>query len=108
MARRVRKDSDRVVLQEGESQRKNGTYSFRWTDISGVRHSIYAKTLAQLREKEKEVDMDIHDGIRPEMRNRPVNDFFDLWSGIKRGVKENTMQNYRYMYTSLYAHPLAG
>lgn len=98
MARRVRKDSDRVVLQKGESQRKNGTYCFRWVDISGVRHSVYAPTLALLRDKEKEIDMDIHDGIRADMRNRPVNEFFDLWSSIKRGVKENTMQNYRYMY----------
>lgn len=98
MARRVRKDSDRVVLQKGESQRKNGTYCFRWVDISGVRHSVYAPTLALLRDKEKEIDMDIHDGIRADMRNRQVNEFFDLWSSIKRGVKENTMQNYRYMY----------
>ena len=40
-----RKDKRRVVLKTGECQRKNGTYSYRWTDSKGKRHSIYAKTL---------------------------------------------------------------
>ena len=40
-----RKDSNRIVLKKGESQRENGTYCYRWTDLSGKRRAIYAKTL---------------------------------------------------------------
>lgn len=38
-----RKDSNRRVLREGESQRKDGTYDYRWRTTGGKRHSIYAK-----------------------------------------------------------------
>ena len=50
-----RKDNKRRVLKEGESQRKNLTYMYRYTDIDGVRRSVYAKTLNDLREKEKQI-----------------------------------------------------
>ena len=98
MARRVRKDKSKLVLQKGESQRKNGSYDFRWTDISGKRHTVYAETLQELREKERTIMLDINDGIRTEMKNMKVNDFYNLWISTKRGIKENTRQNYRYMY----------
>ena len=44
-----RKDKSRVVLKKGESQRKDGTYDYRWTSRNGRRHSIYAQTLEELR-----------------------------------------------------------
>ena len=47
-----RKDKSRVVLKKGESQRKDGTYDYRWTSRNGRRHSIYAQTLEELRIKE--------------------------------------------------------
>ena len=47
-----RTDSYRRVLRQGESQRANGKYDYRWTDKLGKRHSIYADTLDELREKE--------------------------------------------------------
>ena len=50
-----RKDSNGRALEKGESQRKNGTYMYRWTDISKNRRTIYANTLQELREKELEV-----------------------------------------------------
>ena len=46
-----RKDKDRIVLRKGETQRATGTYDYRWTGKDGKRHSIYAKTLEELREK---------------------------------------------------------
>jgi len=46
-----RKDKDRIVLRTGESQRKNGMYDYRWTTRDGKRHSVYANTLEELREK---------------------------------------------------------
>ena len=49
-AQTKRKDKDRIVLRKGESQRKNGTYHFSWTDKTGKRHFIYAPTLEELRD----------------------------------------------------------
>ena len=41
----VRYDKNHVRLREGESERKNGTYEYRWTSEDGSRHSIYAPTI---------------------------------------------------------------
>ena len=48
-----RKDNKGRVLKEGESQRKDGRYQYRWTDCLGKRHTIYADNLKTLREKEE-------------------------------------------------------
>ena len=48
-----RKDHKGRKLREGESWRKDGRYSYRYTDIrSGKRLTVYAKDLPELREKE--------------------------------------------------------
>lgn len=46
-----RKDSKGRILKDGESQRKNGTYDYRYTDCHQKRRCIYAKTLTELRKK---------------------------------------------------------
>lgn len=94
----ARFDSHHVRLKEGEHQRENGTYGYRWTDKIGTRHSIYAPTLEELREKEKQTVIDEHDGIRNEVKNTTVNDVYALWAQMKRGIKDSTFQNYVYMY----------
>ncbi len=48
-----RKDSKDRVLKDGESQRANGTYDYRYTDIHKKRRCIYAKSLTELRKKKK-------------------------------------------------------
>lgn len=93
-----RKDKDRIVLRTGEGQRPNGTYEYRWTDAHGNRHRVYAKTLELLREKEEEIQKDKCDGIKAEARYVTINDVFDMWRQLKRGLKDNTFQNYQYMY----------
>lgn len=98
MARPKRKDKTRVVLKTGEGQRTNGTYFFRWTDKRGERHSVYAKTLDELRYKEEQIEKDKKDGIKAEARFTTVNDLFELWIVLKRGLKNNTFENYKYMY----------
>ena len=52
-----RKDNKGKVLKEGESQRKDGTYQYRWTDQLGKRHTIYAKDLKTLREKKNHSEL---------------------------------------------------
>jgi len=93
-----RKDKDRIVLRKGESQRKDGNYDYRWTTRDGKRHSVYAKTLEELRAKEDEILRDKCDGIKTEARYVTINDVFEVWKQLKRGLKDNTFQNYKYMY----------
>lgn len=93
-----RKDKDRIVLRKGESQRKDGNYDYRWTTRDGKRHSVYAKTLEELRAKEEEILRDKCNGIKTETRYVTINDVFEVWKQLKRGLKDNTFQNYKYMY----------
>mgnify|MGYP004661073103 FL=1 len=98
-----RMDSNRVRLYTGESQRPNGTYMYRWTDAQGKRHYIYAPTLEKLREEEKLIIVDEHDGIKQENKLLTLNDLFELWKDTKRGIKDSTFQNYIYMYNLIVA-----
>ena len=85
----------RVVLRKGEVQRQNRTYHYCWTDNKGKRHFVYAKTLEELRAKEEQIERDKLDGIKAETRYTTINDLFDLW---KQLLKNNTFENYKYMY----------
>ena len=95
------------ILQKGESLHSNGKYQYRWTDDTGTRHSIYAPTLDELRAKEALIEQDNRDKIKPEARSVTLNDMFELWKQLKRGLKDNTFQNYVYMYMQ-YAAPRFG
>lgn len=102
-----RLDKSRIKLRTGESQRKNGTYDYRWTTPDGKRHTIYATTLEELREKEDAAICDKRDGIKVETKRITVNDMFDLWCTLKRGLKDNTFKNYVYMY-NMFVRPSFG
>ena len=93
-----RKDSKNRVLKQNESQRKDGTYQYRWRDKLGNRFTIYAKTLQELREKEEQLTQAKYDGIKVEASKTTLNDIYGLWVTLKRGLKDNTFQNYQYMY----------
>lgn len=95
-----RKDNKKRVLKEGEYQRKDkGTYEFKWTDKNGKRHSISARTLEELREKELDVLSDKLNGINKSKNNLTINDLYNYWVQLKRGLKKNTFRCYRYVYT---------
>lgn len=93
-----RKDSKGRVLQTGEYERSAGGYEYKWRDKRGKRHSISAPTLKELRVKEKEITRDILDGICPDKSKMTINDLYHRWVQLKRGLKENTFRNYKYMY----------
>lgn len=58
-----RKDTKGKLLRKGESQRKDGTYMYRWTNRLGKRETIYASTLEELREEETIIFQEIVQGI---------------------------------------------
>lgn len=104
---KVRYDKNRARLKQGEMQRDNGSYSYRWTAKNGKRHQIYAPTLVELRRMEEELTVDLHDGVRADVNRITINQLFDLWQENKRGIKDNTMKNYIYMY-NLFVRPVFG
>ena len=98
MAKEKRLDKYRRVLKKGEGERADGKYDYRWTDRYGKRHSVYADTLEELREKEKLITKDTIDGIKVEKATVTLDEMYAVWRDLKRGLKDNTRQNYIYMY----------
>ena len=89
-----RKDSKGRVLKDGESQRANGTYDYRYTDIHKKRRCIYAKSLTELRKKEEELWRDLADGIDYAAGEMTVADLVDRYMKLKRGLKPNSLRSY--------------
>ena len=106
MASTKRKDKSRVVLRTGEQQRKDGTYSYSWMDKNKKRRYVYARNLDDLRAKEEQIAKDIGDGIKAEARYTTVNELYELWKDLKRGLKNNTFENYKYMYETFVRHQI--
>lgn len=92
-----RKDDKGRVLKANEYQKSNGAYEYRWRD-NGSYHSVYAANLKDLREKEIKIIKDREDGIRTDINKITLNDIYNIWENVKRGLKDNTFQNYKYMY----------
>ena len=101
-----RLDSNRKVLKTGETQRTDGYYVYRWTDRTGARHSVTDKTLEGLRRKEEDILRNKMDGIKVGVQNVTLNDIYELWKHLKRGLKDNTFQNYCYMYDQFVAEDI--
>lgn len=97
MAKVNRKDSKGRVLHDYEYERKNGTYEYRPDRKSGEK-SFYAKTLTELRVLEKERVINAGNKIRADVNKITINNLYDKWIKVKRGIKDNTFQNYKYMY----------
>lgn len=98
MAKEKRKDKSRIVLRTGEIQRKDGSYQYSWMDANHKRRYVYGRSLDDLRAKEAQIEKDKRDGIKAEARYTTVNDLYELWKVLKRGLKDNTFENYQYMY----------
>lgn len=105
MSIKRRKDSKNRVLKEGESERKNGTYEYKYRDFTGKRKSVYGKTLEELREKEKEIEKNLTDGIVS--NDLTVFQLVNEYLSQKNNVKEKTMQDYRSALKVLEKEPFA-
>ena len=74
-----RKDSKGRVLKTGESQRKDGSYMYRYIDTQGNRKSAYAPDLNALREKEDEIQKALSCGIDFDNGNITVMEFLKIY-----------------------------
>lgn len=94
-----RKDDKGYVLRTGETQRKDGRYAYSWTDNRRIRHSIYSKTLLDLRKKEKQLIADLTDGVAVyEADKVTLNQMWDKYIRSRNDLKVTTKCNYEYMY----------
>lgn len=99
MASTKRKDSKGYALKVGECQRKDGRYSYSYTDRRGKRHTVYEKSLVELRAREREIRQDLDYGVSPDEAHRlTLNDLYDRYIGQKYNLKETTKSNYIYTY----------
>lgn len=107
-----RKDSRGRILRDGEVQRSNGKYMYRYNDSNGERRTIYSwrlvetdkapdgkRSLEPLREMEKKVNRDLEDGIKTyDAYRTTLNSFYDEYIETKYELKQSTRTNYKYMY----------
>ena len=87
-----RKDNKGKVLNKGETQRKDGTYMYRYYDAHKERKTIYAPTLNELRIKEKEINKDILQGIYT--TDMTLNQMFDRYLEQNVNIKPRTKFKY--------------
>lgn len=92
-----RKDNKGRILKTGESQRKDLIYQYRYTDFCGKRHSVYAPTLQELRQKEKEIQKQVNDGIDYEAGQITVIELLEKYISLKKGVRYNTQVGYNFV-----------
>ena len=93
-----RKDNKNRVLRKGESQRKDGIYMYRYTDLTGRRKCIYNSDLSKLRDEEKRIQRDLEDGIDTKSADRTLNEQFDLYMSLKTNIANSTKENYIGLY----------
>lgn len=105
-----RRDNKNRILRNGESQRKDGRYSFKYIDGSGTARFVYSWKLEKndkvpagkrdglsLREKEKSIQRDIDDMINPRGGEMTVEALVKKYLLQKTGVRHNTEANYNFV-----------
>ena len=105
-----RRDNKNRILRNGESQRKDGRYSFKYIDCSGTARFVYSWKLEKndkvpagkrdglsLREKEKSIQRDIDDMINPRGGEMTVEALVKKYLLQKTGVRHNTEANYNFV-----------
>ena len=92
-----RKDNKGRILRTGESQRKDLIYQYRYTDIRGKRQTVYSSDLKELREKEKEIQKQLDEGIDYAAGKATVIALVERYISLKQGVRYNTKVGYNFV-----------
>ena len=103
----TRKDNKGRKLRQGEGQKPNGRYFYRY-QIDGVRKYIYDMDLNSLRVKEKEIQKIIDAGIDVnKAETMTMNQCFRKWIDGKVNIRDTTKTGYQYLYDK-YAKDVIG
>ena len=100
-----RRDHKGKVLKEGESQRKDLMYRYRYTDLNGKRVTIYSKDLKELREKEKKVQLNLLSGITTCNKTMTVEELVRSYVDSRFAIRETTKDNYDYVIRVIQRSP---
>ena len=106
----VRRDNKGRKLFNGESQRKDGKYEYKYQDAWGKRKTVYSWKLTptdrvpagkrddiSLREKIKQIQKDLNSNITPDGGNFTVLELVKKYISQKTGVRHNTRSNYNFV-----------
>lgn len=107
-----RRDNKGRILRNGEVQRPDGKYMFRYTDSTGKRRAVYSWKLVStdklkegqrdaqsLRDKEKRILKDLDDKIKTnDAEHITTDDLFRQFMDIRRDLKESTRCCYNDIY----------
>ncbi len=120
-----RKDKKGRTLKTGESQRKDGMYQYRYTDLDNKRKTVYSWRLLRsdktpsdkkhdfsLREKEAEIQEYLIKGLSSKGKYMSLNDMFDSYLLRKRHkgkpLLSNTKSNYKSMWDKNVRYTVVG
>ena len=103
-----RRDNRNRILREGEYQRTDGRYRYRYIDEDGKEKNVYSwrldkndltprgkKRELSLREKEKQIQADLFDHIVTRGGNYTVVELIEKYTSLKTGVGHNTKAGYK-------------
>lgn len=85
-----RRDSKGRLLKDGESQRKDGRYQYRYTDIDGKRRCIYNLDLHALRREAEEINRYLGLGVSYQGGCAPLRELLDRLFWLKRNWTDST------------------
>lgn len=102
-----RRDNKGRILKTGESQRKDLTYQYRYTDIDGQRVSVYARTLTELREKEHDIQQKLDAHISPSASNMTLSILLDKFMSQKNNLRNTTRDCYSSTIRNIKKDPFA-
>lgn len=94
--RKKRYDSNGKLLKTGETYRKDGLYMYRWQGADKTRHHLYAKSLSELRKKEKVIEQELLWGVA--RSDKSLNDQIRFYLSLRKNLKSATMENYKYYF----------
>ncbi|CCL09316.1 Integrase [Clostridioides difficile] len=119
MSKMKRQDNKGRNLRLGESQRKDGRYVYKYTDVFGKPQFVYAWKLVptdktptgkrddkSLREKERQIKKDLDDGIDTIGGKMTVCQLYAKKNNQKKNIKRNTEIGRQYLMNALENDPL--
>ena len=105
-----RRDNRDRILHNGESQRQDGRYAYKYKDINGETKFVYSWRLDKndrapagkprdlsLREKERQIQQDLFNQIVPNGGNLTVLELVQKYLSLKVNVRHNTQANYNFV-----------
>ena len=105
-----RRDNRNRILHNGESQRQDGRYAYKYKDIHGETKFVYSWRLDKndrapagkprdlsLREKERQIQQDLFNQIVPNGGNLTVLELVQKYLSLKVNVRHNTQANYNFV-----------